>query len=388
MLDMLQKAMLDGTVRISHVYIGHIKKDEDQKRLTHADALAWEDTAPCIQAVIEQHFYQTIDGEIGETLFPCNYHGQMLPVEKVTTAECDRTRNRPAVEILEAIRDLKGDDQHNRLAELGNALAYKVMAGGVIRNHLVGIAKFNIVPGRGAQPIPFSFATVIDLEDREEALLDDNAGTFNTQVLNNTIKRGRVSRAVLFPCLDDGGRESADLLVYARGNQGTWVRALEVPLQFSADREGKILMKLITQQASMSEVPHDLFDRMAAELAPFIESGLSSASVAIALEKALGYGIDRHDFASRWEDAFGDLGYRPAYLSLFAPALKMDVGRLKITLTPVILGAFRQVTINNHTFIAFAVPHQAQIRVGADLDLRIKQVDHNEIALWLLGRDA
>ena len=366
MLGLLGKALLDGTLRVSHVYVGHVKKDEDQKVLTHADAYPWEDASPVVKSVVQQHLYQVIDsGELGATLFPCQYHGQILPVEKVTTAEYERTRNRPTVEILEAIRDLT-DEQPEAMVELANTLAYKVLAASTIKNHLVAIARFHIVPQLGAQPIRFTFATVVDLEDREEALLDDNSGQFATRVLNNTIKRAKASRAVLFPCLDDEGqREMADLMVYVRGNQAGWVRAMEVPLRFSPEREGKILLRLITQQAGDHEVHHDLFTNLASNLVTYAGTGLPAAAVAVSLERALRHGIDREGFVARWADAFGTV-YRPAYESLFVgpegyagPVLKMDAGEVQVSMTPGKLQHFRQVTIQDRTYIAFEVPHRA-----------------------------
>jgi hypothetical protein len=152
MLQKLQQVANEGTLQLTHIYLGHIKKDDDRKILAHAEAFAWEDVDPSIRAVIEQHLYQTIEGTMGDNLFPSMYTGEILSVARVASEEFDRTKNRPAVELLEAIRDM-GEVNPDQLIDCGNALAYKVMSAGAIRNHLVAIVKFFIVPQLGAAPV-------------------------------------------------------------------------------------------------------------------------------------------------------------------------------------------------------------------------------------------
>lgn len=393
MLQKLQQVAQEGTLQITHVYLGHIKKDEDRKVLDHAEALPWEEVESTIRSILEQHLYQAIDGALGEVNFPCYYTGDVLSVAKVASPDYDRTANRPAVEILEAIRDMNPVDPQ-ALVALGNGLAYKVMAAGAIRNHLVGILKFRIVPELGAQPVDFAFASLIDLDDREESLFDESRGKFITQVLNNVVKRGNVSRAVFFPCLDDEGRESADLLVYAGSGAGSWFKALEVSRRLSPRREGQALVRMITEQNSMEEVPHDIFRRMGEDLVEQADEGLDAEQVLTSLERAVGHGVDRLGFKARWESAFGDLSYRPTYESLFGGAgtenptrLKMQAGPIQITLTPAQLEHFRQVNVGQKTFILFEVPEMAKVTVGKDLDLRIKPVALEDLEDWLTGKE-
>jgi hypothetical protein len=298
------------------------------------------------------------------------------------------------VEILEAIQEMQEVDPRV-LVELGNGLAYKVMAAGAIRNHLVCILKFSIVPEMGAAPVGFAFATLIDLDDREESLFDEARGKFITQVLNNVVKRGSVSRAVFFPCLDEEGREMADVMVYAGSGAGAWFKALEVSRRLSPRREGQALVRMITEQNSMEEVPHDIFRRMGEELLDQAEQGLDAEQVVTSLERAVGHGVDRLGFKARWEAAFGDLSYRPAYDSLFGgeeavqpTRLKMQAGPIQITLTPAQLEHFRQVNVGKKTFILFEVPEMAKVTVGKDLDLRIKPVALADLERWLTGGGA
>lgn len=393
MLQKLQQVAQEGSVRISHVYLGHIKKEEDRKLLAHAETLAWDDVESSIRSILEQHLYQAIEGQLGEINFPCMYTGEVLSVEKVASSEFDRTANRPAVEVLEAIRDMREVDPA-ALVQLGNVLAYKVMAAGAIKNHLVSILKFSITPSLGAPPVGFAFATIIDLDDREESLFDEMRGKFITQLLNNVVKRGSVSRAVFFPCLDDDGREMADLIVYAGSGAGAWFKALEATRRLSPRREGQALVRLITEQNSTGEVPHDLFRRMGEELAATAEEGLEVEQVLTSLEKAVGHGVDRLGFKARWESAFGELGYRPTYESLFGgdevekpTRLKMEAGPIQITLTPAHLEHFRQVNVGGKTFILFEVPEMAKVTVGKDLDLRIKPVALGDLERWLTGQE-
>lgn len=393
MLQKLQQVASEGTIQISHAYIGHIKKDEDRKILAHAEALDWNDVEPSVRSILEQHLYQAFEGIVGEVNFPCMYTGEVLSVAKVASEEFDRTRNRPTVEILESIRDM-GEVRTDMLLELGNTIAYKVLAAGAVKNHLVGMLKFHIIPQLGAQPVRFTFATMVDLDDREESLFDEMRGKFVTQLLNNVIKRGSVSRAVLFPCLDDDGRELADVLVYAGSGAGAWFKALEATRRLSPRREGQALVRMITEQTTGGEAPHDLFRKMGEELLSQAEEGLHAESVATSVEKALGHGIDRLGFLSRWESVFGDQSYRPTYDSLFGGAdvekptkLKMQAGDIQITLTPAHLEHFRQVTVGDDTFIVFAVPDKAKVVVGKDLDLKIKPVNVDDLRAWLEGKN-
>lgn len=392
MLAKFQQVAQEGTIQIQYAYLGHIKKDEDRKILAHAEVLAWENADAAMKAILEQHLYQAIEGMVGEVNFPCMYTGEVLSVAKVASEEFDRTKNRPAVEVLESIRDMK-EFAEDQLIEYGNTLAYKVLAAGAIKNHLVAILKLSIVPQLGAAPVAFVFGTIVDLDDREESLFDENKGKFVTTELNNVIKKGAVSRAVFFPCLDDQGREIADLLVYAGAGAGAWFKALEASRRFSPRKEGQALVRMITEQTTGGEVPHDLFKQMGTELAEKAHEGLYAEQVAQSLEKAMGQGIDRLGFQARWESSFGDLSYRPTYESLFGGTdvekptkLKMQAGDIQINLTPAHLEHFRQITVGDKTFIAFAVPDQAKVVVGKDLDLHIKPVDVEQLRRWLTGQ--
>lgn len=391
MLEKLQQVAQEGTIAITHAYLGHIKRDEDRKILAHADALPWDDVDPSLRGILSQHLYQAIEGSLGEVNFPAMYTGEVLSVEKVASADYDRLKNRPTVEILEAIRDMR-EVRTEVLLELGNVLAYKVMAAGAIKNHLVALLRFQVVPALGQPPVTFSFATLLDLDDREESLFDEATGRFVTQVLNNVIKRGAVSRAVFFPYLDDQGREMADMLVYAGSGSAAWFKALEATRRLSPRREGQALLRMITEQNEGGEVPHNLFHIMGEELLDQAETGLHADSVVQSLEKAVGHGVDRLGFQARWESAFGDLSYRPSYDSLFGgeavekpTRMKMTAGGIEICLTPGHLRHFRQVTVGERSYILFAVPERAKVVVGKDLSLQIKPVALEEVERWLKG---
>lgn len=389
MLSRLQMWAQEGALKITAAYIGHIKKDEERKVLAHADATAWEDLEPRVRELFERHLFQALAGVPGEVSFPAHYVGEILPVDRVAGGAADRSRNRPAVELLEAIRDLR-DPQPAALLPLGNGLAYKVMAAGAVRNHLLGVLKFHVVPELGAQPVDFVFATLCDLEDREESYFDEAEGAFRTQQLANVIKKQNVARAVFFPCLDEHGREAADLLVYAGSGAGTWFRALEATLRHPPRKEGRTLVRLITEQNVDGDVPHDLFQKMGAELAPLAGVGLPVEAVAESVERAVGHGIDRAGFKLKWQAAFGSEQYRPDYGALFGPApvpLKMKAGEITVTLLPQHLEHFRQVTVNGETFVVFRLPERARVAVGKDLDLRIAPVALEHLQRWLLGDD-
>ncbi len=389
MLDKLRLVASEGTLRIEHAYLGHIKKDEERKYLAHAEALPWEDVEPTVRSIFEQHLHQALDGALGEVNFPCMYTGDVLAIDKVASPELDRTANRPAVELLEAIRDMK-QVNYDQMVEFGNVLAYKVLAAGAVKNHLLGILHFHIIPELGAAPVTFVFATLTDLDDREESLFDEMRGKFITTVLNNVVKKGSVSRAVFFPCLDEDGREMADLLVYAGSGAGAWFKALEATRRFSPRREGQALVRMITEQSSGGAVPHDIFQKMGQQLITQADEGLHAESVVDSVEKALGHGIDRKGFLAKWESSFGDANYRPAYASLFGGAdvekptkLKMQAGEIQISLSPGHLENFRQVTVGNQSFIVFAVPDNAKVLVGKDLNMKIKPVELELLKEWI-----
>lgn len=391
MLTRLQQTAREGTITITHAYLGHIKRDEDRKALANADALPWEDVDPSLRAILQQHLFQAIEGTMGDVNFPCMYSGDLLSVEKAASSEFDRLKNRPSVEALEAIWEMD-EVKPEALMELGNVLAYKVMAAGAIHNHLVAVLKFSMVPSLGAEPVLFTFATIIDLEDREESLLDELSGQLSTQLLANVIKRRNVSRAVLFPCLDADGWETADMLIYATSSAGPWFKALEANRRLSPRREGQSLLRMIAEQVTLSEVPYSLFRSMGDDLFCEAEEGLRCEAVITSLEQAVGHGVDRLGFQARWESTFGDLGYRPSYNALFGgddvekpTKLKMEAGEITITMTPPHLDRFRQVTVGDQTFIMFAVDERAKVVVGKDLDMKIRPVDLDGVRSWMTG---
>ncbi|HYF77346.1 MAG TPA: hypothetical protein VD973_09455 [Symbiobacteriaceae bacterium] len=395
MLQQLNAAATAGTIKITHLYLGHIKKDNDRKILAHSDAMEWEAAEPSIRAVLEQHLYQAIEGEWGVVNFPCMYHGQVLSVAKVASEDFDRTRNRPTVEILEAIRDNRSDipdwpEIQGLLIRDGNNLAYKVLSAGAIKNHLVAVLKFSVIPQLGAAAIPFVFTTLVDLDDRHESFFDEKQGKFITTELHNIIKRSNVSRAAFFPCLDEEGKETADLLVYAGGAAGVWFRALEMAPQLSPQAEGKALLKMIAEQAVGADVQPDLFQKLFINLGPFESPKTVKVNeVMTALEKSLGMGVDRLGFQVRWESAFGDLGYEPQFASLFGsdevdpPVLKLTAGATEFKVPIHLLSGFKQFNWNNATYLLMAIPQLAQISMGSGLDIRLKPADLTEIRTWL-----
>jgi hypothetical protein len=147
---------------------------------------------------------------------------------------------------------------------------------------------------------------------------------------------------------------------------------------------------MIAEQASGSEIPHDLFDRMGKQLFPVSMEGMSVHHVADSMEKALGHGIDRKGLVLRWETAFGDQGYRTTYESIFGgetgdnpTKLKMQAGEIEVKLTPSQLDDFRRVTVKGEHFIIFAVPESAKVVIGKDLDLRIRPVSPADLITWM-----
>lgn len=391
MLNLLRRAAQEGSIAFESAYFGHIVKEEDRKVLAYADAQLWEDIDPGIRGVLTLHFYQMLEGEPGRTLFPSRYTGEVLPVDRVTDSDFDRVSNHATVEIFESMRDMP-EPSAAPMIQLGNLLAYKVMAAGAIRNHLVAMVRLHAVPEMGARPLTLVMGTILDLDNREETLLDQRTGRFATHTLENVLKRTGISRAALFPCLDDEGRETADLLVYASSGAAAWFKALEMEARLSPAREGAALLRMITEQTVAGEVPHSILHRMGDELQDLAEDGLTCDAVMQSLERSVGHGVDRLGFQARWESAFGDLGYRPAYQSLFpdpnddkALKLKMKAGSVTITLPPHQLNEFRQVTVGDNTFIVFKVPEKARVVAGKDLDMRIQPVTLPALSDWMTG---
>lgn len=394
MLQQLMAAATGGTLKISHVYLGHIKKDEDRKILAHAEALEWEQVEPTVRTVLESYLYQAIDGPLGQANFPSQYVGQVLPVAKVASEDFDRTRNQPTVEVMEAIRDMTdvmGNLFIPQLIEFGNTIAYKVMAAGAVKNHLVAVLKFAIVPQLGAQPIQFVFATVVNLDDRQESLFDERAGKFITTDLHNVIKRSSCQVGAFYPCLGEDGKETADLLVYASSGAGAWFKALEMSPRLSPKKEGQALVRMIAEQTIGGDVRPDVFQVMYPYLRP--QEGESPTlhvqKVIPALEKAVGHGIDRLGFQARWESAFGDLEYRPAFGALFGdsenvPAdLKLQAGELTVKLTTMDLAFVRQVKVGDLTFLVAQLWEPVKVAIGKDLDMRLTTMDIDEFRTWL-----
>jgi hypothetical protein len=399
MLQQLAAAANAGTIKITHVYLGHIKKDDERKVLAHAEAYEWEGVEPSIRGVLEQHLYQAIDGSLGQENFPCMFHGEVLTVAKVASEEYDRSRNRPTVEVMEAIRNFKPDPHVaigalNPIIDLGNNLAYKIMSAGAIKNHLVAILKFSVVPQLGAAAIPFVFTTLVDLDDRQESLFDERSGKFVVTDLHNIIKRAKVARAAFFPCLGDDGEETADLLVYAGSGAGAWFKALEMTPRLSPKQEGRALIRMIAEQTAGEDVRPDLFQVMYTHLEDLKVDGIHVFRVIAALENAVGHGVDGYGFQARWESAFGDLGYRPAFASLFGgadndpPELKIMADDIKVKLSTAQLTQVRQVSMGDTSFLVVALPRSAKIAVGQDLDMRLQPMTEDEARAWMAERSS
>lgn len=390
MLLRLNTALLEGGLTPEFAYLAHIKKEDEQKTLSAADALLWEEVESSVRGLIIQHMTQMFDSPIGDGNFPSMYTGELLSAGKVAGEEWDETRNMPTVEALEQIRDMSAFNP-DVLVNLGNVLAYKIMSAGAIRNHLLAVVRFSARLALGEPETVFVFATLFDMDDREESLLDQRKGRLVKWKLYNVLKRSGVSRAVLFPCLDDDGKEMGDLLVYARSGSAAWFKALEVDRRLNPKREGTALVKMMAEQTVGGAVPPDVLQRMGEDLEELADEGVTVEAFADSMEKAVGHGIDRLGLEAQWENTFGDLSYRANYNALFGgvpvdqmPQLKMQAGVIKITLPPTELEHFRQISVGDRTFIIFEVPEDAKVVLGKDLDLRIKKVrDTADLVDWM-----
>lgn len=393
MLARMQMVAAEGGLKVTDLYTGHIKKGEDGRRtLAHADALRWEQVDRDLRAHLEGHLHEAVAGGLYQKNFPCWYHPERyVAVNEVVSDEYDRAENRPVVEILEAMRDA-GSFDADRLVKLGNVLAYKICAVMNVKNILLAIMRVQFTPELGKPAIPMVFATLCEMDDRHESLLDERQGRVISRTFHNVLKRSGVSKAVFFPSLDDEFAERSDLLVYASGTAKSWFEALEVDRKVSTKQEGKALVKMIAQQTEMDEVPADFLKRMGEELADSAEEGLGAEQVADTLEKVVGHGIDRNGFQVSWAQAFGSPEYRPAYGPLFAEAktpdetvpLKLEAGSVKMTIPAPELERFRQVTVGKRTFLIMEVPESARVAVTKDLGIRIKKAENlDTVVSWM-----
>lgn len=394
MLSTLHQAVIDGNLLITHAYLGHIKKEEEgQKRLLHSQSASREDIDQPVRVILEQYLHQMIEGARGEVNFNCHYTGEMLSTLKVASPEYDRTHNRPAVEVLEAIRDMETYNEQ-RMTDLGNLLAYKVMAAGAINNHLVALLRFEVM--LGVEQPRFTFATLVDLHDREASLYDERSQRFVTTLLTNAIKGTKAKAGALFPCLDENGAEAADLLVMSSSGAPGWFRALEASRRLPPAKEGKLLITMVAEQAIGGLIGPDLFSRMGAGIAARFAAegedvdGIPCAYLMDELERALGHGINRLGFQARWEIGFGSLEYRPLFDSLFGAGetykptkLKMQAGGIAVPILPSTLEDFRQLTVGEDTYIVFRVPEQAKVPVAKDLALHVRPADPKDLVEWM-----
>lgn len=391
MLSLLKTAVEQGQLAISDLYVGHLKKVNDEKCLAHASAIRWERVDSELRSLLLSHLNTLLDGEIDRTSFACHYKPDLhLAVVKVAPPDFDQEQNRPAVEILEAMCNVRGFDS-DRLVQLGNVLSYKVMAAGAVRNEMLILMRFQWRPGSKAEFVPMIFGTILRLDDRYESLLDEQQGCVVTTELLNVVKRGPLKRGVLFPCLGDDLKEAADLLVYTSGTAKAWFKALEVEAKAAPKQEGKALMKLIADQAEGDPLPPDFLDRMGTQLKKECPEGLAPQPVARALEQVVGRGINQSEFEEGWTREFGSADYRVRPESLFhAPAdsgdgvhVKLEAGAMSVTLPAGDLKHFRQVVVGSRNFLVMEVPEKIRVAVTRNRRLSIKESSMNELVAWM-----
>jgi hypothetical protein len=275
--------------------------------------------------------------------------------------------------------------------KLGNVIAYKYLACASSRTYILGIVRFSIVPHLGAAPVNFAFASLCDLEEeRQESFFDENRRVFQTQTLHNLFTRTKISKGVLFPCLDEEGREVADLMIYDSASAQYWWDAFECRRTLNPRKESRTVVSLMTRNLD-GEVPPDLFTRMKDELMPHASHGIRATVVADTLEKAAQQPIDRERFTRAWEGAFGRADYAVPYHHLFGEeaknSLTMEAGGIKVSCAPRHLAGFRQVTVNGETFVVFRVPQQAKVVMGKENEMKFVPVTPQELLRWITGQD-
>lgn len=389
MLAHLLDHALNQSLRCTHAYLGHLTRSEEdgEKRLDRADALAWDQVDPVLQQLFLDYLTKVLEGEPGEKSFVTYYTGEPVSVDRFVHDAAGRAQSRPAVEVFQAICD-RAELTEADLIALGNQIAYKALATMAVKDHLLGILRFEVLPVGAAAPVPFAFATLFELSKLESPFFDADRGTVELRAISGMIRGTGPAKAAIFPCLDDYWRESGDLLVYATSAGGSWFDALEMQLRLSPARQGKALLGMIAGQIGEADAPPDLFEQLAANLLPHAVGGLQPAAVADALEKSLGYGIDRQALGLRWETVFG-AEYRPEYASLFgegAPPAKLAAGEVAITVKTGDLPRFRQVRVGNETFIVMHVAERAGITLGKDNTLAIEPIALESLLAWIRSR--
>lgn len=396
MLSVLRAAAQEGRVTIADVYLGHLKKVEDQKVLAHSSALRWEQVDGELRALLESYLHTVLDGEVGKVNFLCHYKPELrISVAKLTSTEFDAEQNKPAVELLEAMRDVEGFDA-DRLVQLGNVLSYKVMAAGAVKNEMLVVMRlqWTAKAKAGAKAIPIVFATHLRLDDRYESLLDEQQGRVVTTQLFNVLKRGPLRRGALFPCLNDDLHEAADVLVYAGTGARAWFKALEVEVKAGPKQESKTLMKLIADQAPADPLPPDFLEQMGTRLKEECADGLAPAPVAEALETVVGRGVNRKEFEEGWTREFGSADYRISGDQLFGsdpdPAdsvrFNLQAGTVTVSLFPTDLKHFRQVTVGPRRFLVMEVPEKARLAITRGRHLLIQENSLDEVTAWMQAK--
>lgn len=387
MLIRLQDAVASGTIRYESFFFAYCKKDP--KMLAYSDAMAWDQVDPKVQEIFSSHLAKTVTGDLGIKLFTGHYTGQTVELGKVVSSFFDQRENKPAVEIMEAIAETR-DLTPQALMKLGNVLAYKYLASQSSRTYVLGIVRFHIIPELGGAPLPCAFASLCDLEEeRVEAQFDEAKNRLTATVLNNLFSRSEVAKAALFPCLDEQGKELADLWIYDGSSSRYWWDALECQRQYSPAKESRSVINLVTRHVD-GEVPHDIFARLETDLVEVAAHGLTPDRVAESLEKAVLQPVDKDSFRRGWTGAFGREEHRVAYESLFGEGqarLTLEAGEVKLSCPAGQLRDFRQVSAGGENYVVFRVPQAAKVAVGKDLDLKIASIPLERLLAWLNSPD-
>lgn len=389
MIGQLRMLAREGNIRGRMLYVSHIKEIDGVKTLLRADATDDRDVMPHLWDLFTTHLHQAVQGEPEDTLLYAWHSGEVGSVAKVAGESYDRNKNRPGSDVLESIRNLEAFNA-DQLIDLGNVLAYKVMAAGKIRNHLLGIMRFDAVPSLVTAPVPLVFASLVDLEDKEELNWDERQGMFVARELNDVVKGSSVTRAVFYPALDDDlKQEKADLLIFTRSAWVAWFKALDATPRFSIRREGTCLLKNLAQVVG-DEIPPTLMADLATELLPHAQGGIPCTAFIEALEKVLGRGVNGQKIVRQWEADFKSLHYRPRYEALFhgpglkrPTKLKLTAEEVEVALQPRHLGNLRVVKVGDQYFTVLKHDMSAKLSFGRNLTVALTPVSLQELTAWL-----
>lgn len=208
--------------------------------------------------------------------------------------------------VLDVLGELvKNKQTEAEIKILGDILSLKYLTAKFSRQSVYGLLTFKVnIEGTMHR---FAFITLCDLtSDHETLRVDENEQKIISQIIKNTFKESKLTKGVLYPYVDDVGKEEMSLLLYESSSENTlyWAEAFECKTRLSRKEEKKIFKGLIGKCLSIdNEISTAQIDGFLKEINAIEEMAITKEGWNQALQK-VGMKVSEEEVHQMWNDEF------------------------------------------------------------------------------------